>query len=448
MTKNIYCEALGCPKNDVDISHIQGTLLKLHHNIVSQPEMADTIIINTCSFIEAASKESIQRILELSEYKQTGHCQKLIVAGCLVERYSTDIQSALPEVDFFLGTGGLDHIQSAIEIDNQDDKLFTPSPKKAHTFRHQAPRLFPKDQKTAYIRIAEGCSLHCTYCIIPKLRGPYQSVPIEYILNDFNHCLNADIKEIILVAQDTASYGKDLQHSNMTLSRLLIQLAEKIESLNCKTRIRILYMNPQHIDDTLIQTIKRYTSICPYVDMPIQHACDDILKTMNRPYTKTDLYRLIEKMRSNIPNIALRTSLLVGFPGEKENQFQELIDFVQDIQFDHLGVFDYSDSDDLASHHIKDHVDDMEKEARHHELMTCQADISYQRQQRYVGQVLDVLTEELSDDDPPLREGRTVFQAPEIDGLTLIAGHKVEQGKIYPVRITQAMHYDLLGEIM
>jgi ribosomal protein S12 methylthiotransferase len=442
--KKIYFETIGCPKNEVDTSYMQGMLSK-QHTIVEHPDNSNVIIINTCSFIEAASQESIERILELSEYKQSGTCQKLIVIGCLVERYAPDIKQALPEVDFFLGTGALDRLQAVVADDQTQSCILTPPPKQSHYFRNHAPRWLPPKSKTAYIQIAEGCSYHCTYCIIPKLRGPYHSISEQRILEEFNLCLNAGMKEIVLVAQDTAAYGTDSSEHG-TLAALLTQMAEKVESLGSEIWIRTLYMNPQNIDEHLIQTINRFQCICPYIDMPIQHVTNEILEKMNRPYKKNDLLRLIEKMRSENPDITLRTSLLVGFPGEKEKDFQELMDFIKEIQFDHLGVFDYSDSEDLASHHLEDHVDENEKEARRHELMTCQAEISYKRYQRFIGKQLDVLTEGLSEDDPPLPEGRTVFQAPEIDGITMVSGKNIETGKIYPVKIIQAFHYDLLGE--
>jgi len=442
----VYFETLGCPKNEVDTSYMQG-IINENQVIVDHPDSASVIIINTCSFIETASQESIERVLELSEYKQMGSCQKLIVIGCLVERFAPDIQNALPEVDIFLGTGALDQVQKVIQTNQSLPYILTPSPKQSHTFRQHAPRWLSQGTKTAYIQIAEGCSFHCTYCIIPKLRGPYRSIPEKRILDELNLCLKAGIKEIILVAQDTAAYGTDSANCG-TLSQLLTQMADIIESSDHEAWLRTLYMNPQHIDEQLIQTINSFQCICPYIDMPIQHVNDDILKAMNRPYKKKDLLRLIEKMRSENSDIALRTSLLVGFPGEQDTHFQELMQFIQEVKFDHLGVFDYSDADDLLSHQLQGHVDEIEKEERRHALMTCQAEISYQRQQRYIGKTLDVLTEALSDDDPPLREGRTVFQAPEIDGITLVTGDNIESGRIYPVKITQAFHYDLLGELL
>jgi ribosomal protein S12 methylthiotransferase len=444
--QTIYFETLGCPKNEVDTSYMQG-LLNLNHTIVMHPETASVIIVNTCSFIEAASQESIERILALSAYKKTGQCNILIVVGCLVERYASDIQKELHEVDFFLGTGALEQVQSVIEQHQTTPALLTPPPEQSQIFRMHAPRWLSPDTKTSYIRIAEGCSYHCTYCIIPKLRGPYHSISEKRIIDELTLCLEADMKEIILVAQDTGAYGMDSSGCG-TLTSLLTKIAETIATSGSETWIRILYMNPQNIDNQLIQTISDFQCICPYIDMPVQHANDEILKRMNRPYKKYDLYRLIEKMRSKNPDIVLRTSLLVGFPGEKDNHFQELMDFIQEIQFDHLGVFDYSDGDDLASHKLQDHVEEIEKEDRRHALMTCQADISYQRQQRFVGRKMSVLTENLSDDEPPLWEGRTVFQAPEIDGITLVSGENIESGKIYPVKITQALHYDLLGEAL
>ena len=441
----IYFETLGCPKNEVDTAYMEGMLSQEGFQCIDNPLSAEIIIVNTCGFIESASQESIERILDLSEHKQIGNCKKFIVCGCLVERYFPDIQKELSEVDIFLGTGAFGHIQQAIQ--NNDPKSYVIPTEHAHTFRIQSLRIIHPQTKTAYLRIAEGCSDHCTYCIIPKLRGPYQSIPEDRIYDEFAQYLQADIKEIILVAQDTAAYGKDLS-DNISLSDILTNLSKIIDKQQAKTRIRILYMNPQNIDDRLIHTIQSIKTICAYIDMPVQHASDAILKKMGRPYTKADLCDLIKKIRSNIPNVVLRTSLLVGFPGEKNTHFQELMDFIHDNPFDHLGVFDYSDSHDLSSHHLPDHVSALEKEDRKHAIMTAQAEISYHRQQRYVGQTFDVLAEELSEDTPPLREGRTYFQAPEIDGITLIKGQPRKSGEFYPVRITEAMHYDLIGEIV
>ncbi|MBF0451982.1 MAG: 30S ribosomal protein S12 methylthiotransferase RimO [Candidatus Magnetomorum sp.] len=445
--KTVYIETLGCPKNEVDSEHIQGALQKKNYTCVSHPKAAEIIIINTCGFIEAAASESIERILELSEYKEQNTCQKLIVTGCLIERYASEIKKELPEVDIFLGTGAFHQIPDIIQQTNRSATVCTPKPENAFGWYETVPRSFKADTKTVYLRIAEGCSLHCTYCIIPKLRGPYRSRPFDNILKEFQFYLDADVKEIILVAQDTAAYGKDLSASH-NLSDLLTRMSEKIEQKKAATRIRILYVNPQHIDDHLIDTFKTFQAICPYIDMPIQHANDQILKQMGRPYRQDDLKRLIEKIRTTIPEIVLRTTLLVGFPGEKEYHYQDLMNFVHEIEFDHLGVFDYSDGDDLPSHHLKDHVLDEEKEDRRHRLMICQAEISYKRQQHCVGQVYEVLTEHLSEDDPPLREGRTYFQAPEIDGMTLISGKPVPSGEFHQVRITSAMHYDLIGEVL
>jgi len=444
--KSVYIETLGCPKNEVDSDHMVGFLQNNHFSCVHQPESAEIIIVNTCSFIEEASAESIERILSLSEYKQTGKCKKIIVTGCLVQRYASDIKKELTEVDAFLGTGAFDQIVEIARQVNTPSSIYTPCPEKTSAWFENIPRSFNSDTKTVYIRIAEGCSLHCTYCIIPKLRGPYRSRPFENIIKEFNFFLDAGAKEIVLVAQDTAAYGMDLS-SSVRLSDLVVKMGDIIEQREISTRIRVLYMNPQHIDDRLIDTFKTVKALCPYIDMPIQHSNDEILKHMGRPYTQQILRQLIKKIRTTIPEIVLRTTLLVGFPGEKELHFQELLNFICDIQFDHLGVFDYSDEDDLPSHRLKEHVSDEEKEDRRHRLMIAQAEISYDRQQRFIGKEYQVLTENLSDDDPPLREGRTYFQAPEIDGLTLISGKPVSSGIFCQVRIVSAMHYDLIGEV-
>jgi ribosomal protein S12 methylthiotransferase len=445
--KTVYIETLGCPKNEVDSEHMQGLLQNNQFICVSQPELAEIIVINTCSFIEAAASESIERILALSEYKQTDKCKKLIVTGCLVQRYASDIKKEFPEVDVFLGTGAFNKILHVVHQTETPACIYTPDPKQSSNWFENVPRMIKPDAKTVYIRIAEGCSLHCTYCIIPELRGPYQSRPFHNIIKEFKQYLDAGAKEIVLVAQDTAAYGLDLS-THYRLSDVLIKMGEIIEQQHLSTRIRVLYVNPQHIDDRLINTFRTVKSLCPYIDLPIQHAHDDILKYMGRPYTQEYLKQLIKKIRTQIPDIVLRTTILVGFPGEKESHFNELFNFISDIQFDHLGVFDYSDEDDLSSHNLKEHVSDEEKEDRRHQLMTCQAEISYNRQQRFVGHVYKILTEHLSEDNPPLREGRTYFQSPDIDGITLIKGQPVASGEFRQVRITSAMHYDLIGEVL
>jgi len=446
--KNIYFDTVGCPKNEVDTLTMKNSIDERNFNFLNEPESAQVIVINTCSFIEEAASESIDRILELSEYKKKGSCKKLIVTGCLVERYSKDIKKELPEVDIFIGTGAFDKIYDAIKDESNNCLIHTPPNKKnLIQWYNNFSRNTSQITKTVYLRIAEGCSLHCTYCIIPELRGPYRSRPGEHILKEFQFYLDEGVKEIVLVAQDTAAYGLDLSPS-YKLYKLLGQMAEIIEQKNISARIRVLYFNPQHIDNNLISVFNEYNVICSYIDLPIQHANDEILKRMGRPYRQDDLRRCIENMRSKIPDLVIRTTLLVGFPGENASHFQELLDFIHDIQFDHLGVFDYSDGDDLPSHNLSDHVSDIEKEERRHSIMTCQAEISYKRQQRFVGQVYEVLTEKESNDDPPLREGRTYFQAPEIDGITLLSGPPVPAGDFRKVRITSAMHYDLIGEVL
>lgn len=435
----LHLISLGCAKNLVDSETMMGRLMQAGWTGTQDPEKAEIIIINTCSFIESAANESIDTVLKLARYKQTGVCRRLIVTGCLPERFREDIVHALPEVDCFLGTGAFYEIEKAAEGSFDPCECFLPDPDLIPLHKQEFARAisFPH---MAYLKIAEGCSRHCTYCIIPKLRGKQRSRHLEDVVAEARFLISSGLKELILVAQDTTFYGKDL-YPSVSLNRLL----EEISELSDNVWIRILYGHPESIDEAFIRTVAEHQNICSYFDIPIQHVRDSILKKMGRNYTSDDLRRLYDKIRSFDSDAALRTTVIVGFPGETDKDFEELLAFVKDVRFDHLGVFIYSDSNDLPSHRLPGHIAESVTKDRHDQLMSCQLKISLENNRKHIGRVYDVLVEETSEENVFI--GRTFFQAPEVDGITYIHSDKLQIGSFVNVMIADAYEYDLAGEI-
>ncbi len=434
----LHLVSLGCAKNLIDSEVMLGRLVNAGWVITDDPAEAEIIIVNTCSFIEPAVNESIDTILELAKFKETGICRHLVVTGCLPERFREKIVHALPEVDIFLGTGAFDRIVHAVNGSSDFSKCLLPDPNLLTMQAKEAHRVRSLSH-IAYIKIAEGCSRHCAYCIIPRLRGKYRSRNHEDIIAEARSLVLSGVKELILVAQDTTSYGKDLNMS-VDLSGLL----ESISDISEDVWIRLMYGHPESIDESIVKTIATYDNICTYFDIPVQHVSNSVLKRMRRKYTRDDLYRLFEKIRETAPDCALRTTAIVGFPGETDKDFQQLFDFAEDICFDHLGVFLYSDSEDLQSHRLSHHVPKNTAKERHDRLMSRQADISLKNNQKYIGRVLKVLVEEKSEDN--LFVGRTYFQAPEVDGITYINSNQLQPGRFAGIKITDAFEYDLAGK--
>ena len=434
----LHLVSLGCAKNLIDSEVMLGRLVNAGWVITDDPAEAEIIIVNTCSFIEPAVNESIDTILELAKFKETGICRHLVVTGCLPERFREEIVHALPEVDIFLGTGAFDRIVHAVNGSSDFSKCLFPDPNLLTMQAKEAHRVRSLSH-IAYIKIAEGCSRHCAYCIIPRLRGKYRSRNHEDIIAEARSLVLSGVKELILVAQDTTSYGKDLNMS-VDLSGLL----ESISDISEDVWIRLMYGHPESIDESIIKTIATYDNICTYFDIPVQHVSNSVLKRMRRKYTRDDLYRLFEKIRETAPDCALRTTAIVGFPGETDKDFQQLFDFAEDICFDHLGVFLYSDSEDLQSHRLSHHVPKNTAKERHDRLMSRQSDISLKNNQKYIGRVLKVLVEEKSENN--LFVGRTYFQAPEVDGITYINSNQLQPGRFAGIKITDAFEYDLAGK--
>ena len=431
---NILFISLGCDKNLVDSEVMLGLLDKKGYQIVDSEEDADIIVVNTCCFIHDAKEESIQTILEMAEYKKEGKLKALIVTGCLAQRYQQEIIDEIPEVDAVLGTTSYDHIVEAVEealagnghvVLEDVDAL--PDVKEK--------RLVTTGGHYAYMKIAEGCDKHCTYCIIPKLRGK--------LLAEAKDLADQGVKELILVAQETTVYGKDL-YGEKSLHKLLRELC-KISGIQW---IRILYCYPEEIYDELIQTIKEEKKVCHYLDLPIQHASDAVLKRMGRRTSKAQLVEIIEKLRKEIPDISLRTTLITGFPGETQEQHEELKDFVDEMEFDRLGVFTYSPEEDTPAATMTEQIPEEVKEDRQAELMELQQEIAFDLAEDMVGrEVLVMIEGKVADENAYV--GRTYKDAPNVDGLIFInTDEELMSGDFARVRVTGALEYDLIGELI
>ncbi len=439
----IFLETLGCSRNQVDSEIMLGKLVAKGHSLTHDPAAAEVIIVNTCGFISTASDEAVDVILEMAEYKKTGACKRLIATGCLAERYKDDpdLTATLPEVDAFLGTAACEHIVDVVE--NREVNILTlfPDPNK-RAFQDISEERELLSDHFAYVKVSEGCNRKCTYCIIPKLRGLQRSRPVEDIVKESENLVARGIKEIILTAENTTDYGRDLRDKT-GFEQVLSNLAKALDDKN--VWIRFLYTHPETLTESVIHAVKDHKNIASYYDVPIQHASSRILKKMGRPYTTEDLYTLFETIRRIDPDAALRTTLIVGFPGETEKDFKILMKFIKDIRFDHLGVFTYSDSKDLKSHVLKDHIRPDIAEIRHDKIMEAQAKISEAINEHHVGKIFDVLVEE--NPEPGVYIGRTLFQAPEVDGVTFIYADGLETGTFVKVKITDAFEYDIAGEL-
>ncbi len=437
---NVLFVSLGCDKNLVDSEVMLGLLRDKGYSLTNEEAEADIIVINTCCFIHDAKEESIQTILEMAEYKKQGKLQVLLVTGCLAQRYQTEILNEIPEVDVVLGTTATDKIVEAIE-----EAL---AGKKAERYADLQALPLPETNRVnttggyySYLKIAEGCDKHCTYCIIPSLRGNFRSVPMERLLKEAQFLAEGGVKELTLIAQETTVYGVDLYGKKM-LPELLDKLCE-IEGIEW---IRLLYCYPEEITDELIATMKRQPKICHYLDMPIQHAADTVLKRMGRRTTHKELTELITKLRREIPDIALRTSLITGFPQETEEEHQELLEFVKEAGFERLGVFTYSKEENTAAARMKGQITKKVKVKRQKELMKLQQQISKQRGEEKVGRTIRVMIEgKLPEDD--IFIGRSYMDAPNVDGFVFVhSKDSYLSGEFVDVKITQAKEYDLVGE--
>ena len=439
---NILFISLGCDKNLVDSEVMLGLLDAKGYQMVDDETLADVIVINTCCFIHDAKEESIQTILEMAQYKTEGRLKALIVTGCLAQRYQKEILEEIPEVDAVLGTTSYDRIVETVEEALAGNGHLELADVDALPLV-DVKRLVTTGGHYAYLKIAEGCDKHCTYCIIPKIRGNYRSIPMERLLKEAEELAEQGVKELILVAQETTLYGKDL-YGEKSLSKLLRELCK----INGIRWIRLLYCYPEEIDDALIQVMKEEKKICHYLDLPIQHANDTILKRMGRRTSKQQLEKIVKKLRQEIPDIALRTTLITGFPGETQEQHEELMEFVDEMEFDRLGVFTYSPEEDTPAAEMSDQISEEVKEERQAELMELQQDIVFDQAEDMIGQEVLVMIEgKVADENAYV--GRTYKDAPNVDGLIFInTDEELMSGDFAKVKVTGALEYDLIGELM
>ncbi|MCY9563917.1 30S ribosomal protein S12 methylthiotransferase RimO [Paenibacillus larvae] len=441
MSEKVKVVTLGCEKNLVDSEIMGGLINERGFSLVDQAEEATVIIVNTCGFIDAAKEESINTILDMAELKQTAHLKALIVSGCLTQRYKEELMKELPEIDGIVGTGDFHKINDIIDQAlNGKKPILVGNP----VFNYEAalPRRITTPRYTAYVKIAEGCDNNCTFCSIPIMRGKFRSRSMESILAEVRQLSEQGVKEISLIAQDSTNYGIDLYDSYV-----LPELLNKVSAIEGIEWVRLHYAYPGFFTDELIETIATNPKICKYIDLPLQHSEDSVLKRMRRPGRQKDARELIRKIRSRIPDAALRTSIIVGFPGETEEDFQSLVDFVKKINFDRLGVFTYSREQDTPASRLPDQIPDDVKEYRANVLMEVQRQISHERNGKRIGMEIPVLIERY-DGRNDVFIGRSQFDAPEIDGEVFVSAKRLEIGRIARVRITHSFEFDLSGEVV
>ncbi len=439
MQEKVNVVTLGCEKNLVDSEIMSGLVHARGYSLVDKPEDATVVIVNTCGFIDAAKEESVNTILNLAELKETAKLKALIVSGCLTQRYKQELMDEMPEIDGIVGTGDFHRINDIIDEALGGKKpIYVGNP--VFNYEEKLPRLLSTPRHTAYVKIAEGCDNACTFCSIPIMRGKFRSRSIESIVAEAEQLAAQGVKEISLIAQDSTNYGTDLYEGFK-----LPELMNRVSEVPGVEWVRLHYAYPGFFTDELIETIATNPKICKYIDMPLQHSEDAILKRMRRPGRQRDARELIARIRARIPDVALRTSMIVGFPGETEEEFERLCEFVREMKFDRLGVFAYSQEEDTPANRLPGQLSDETKQHRAHTLMEIQRQVAQDNSAKYVGRTLDVLVERY-DGRSDVYVGRSQFDAPEVDGEVYISGIRADIGDIRKVRITHAYEYDLSGE--
>jgi len=439
--KTVHLVSLGCPKNLVDSEVMLALLEQEGITVVESPEQADLLLVNTCGFIQSAVEEAIAEILALTEVKKNNPNAMLVVTGCLVQRYGNDLKTELPEVDLFIGTEGFQNIYKIITSQLPDRQSLIALETPHFIMDHDTPRTISTPSHRAYLKISEGCSNRCTYCMIPGIRGPLRSRKIDDIVSEAQKLEEDGVRELTLIGQDVTAYGVDFNNSAITLPALL----ENILTHTSIDWIRMLYLYPDKVNDSLLALMASEKRLLNYLDIPFQHVSDRILKRMGRPSRRADLYTLIDQIRTRIPDVALRTTFMVGFPGETEEDVSMLADFIQTFKLDHVGLFTYSNEDGCAASHFPDQIPEDIKQERYRVLMELQAEIALEKNMELVGKTLPVLVEGVSRETDLLLEGRTERQAPEIDGCVYINEGTCKAGEIVNVTISEAHPYDLVG---
>ncbi len=449
--KSIYFTSLGCSKNLVDSQVMLGHLKLDGFTIAQEPQDAEVIIVNTCSFVEAAKVESIETVLELSTYKEDGKCQALVMSGCMAQRYAGELEQEMPEIDMFIGTGEYHKIVpllKAMEDGKLEKKSFVEIPRFIHT--EFDPRLNTSPFYMAWLKISEGCNRNCTFCIIPTLRGKLRSRTVESLVKETEQLVATGVRELNLISQDFSDYGVDLEGGGKSGGKnpMIYELLSRLEKVEGIDWVRVFYFYPDDLTEDVMDLMARSKKITKYLDMPVQHFADDVLKRMNRRVSGEIIHEKIRLLREKIPGIVLRTSIIVGFPGETEADFQVLLEGIKKAKFNHLGVFKYSDEDGTPAVRLKKKVSQDVIDARFEQLYEAQREIARELNQAYLGRVIDVLVEGQHEETELLLQGRHAGQAPDIDGKVIINDGLAKAGDIVRVEITDVLDYDLVGRIV
>lgn len=446
--KKVFFVSLGCPKNLVDSEIMLGNLVKSNYVVTDKQEDADTIIVNTCSFIEESKKESIDTILEMSKLKKTGSLKKLVVAGCLTQRYKGDLVEGLPEADVFVGSGEFQKINEILEETDRDKTKKTFFNLPTYLQEDATPRLNSQPFYRAYLKISEGCMKRCAFCAIPLIRGNLQSRTLASVVKEAHHLVSTGVREIIVISHDFTDYGWDLRMKDRSSTESPTELLRALSRVPGLDWVRLLYLYPDGITEEMIALMKANKNLVRYFDMPLQHINNEMLKRMNRKMTREEVVRVLSMIRRELPDAVIRTQFIVGFPGETEEQFEELYEFIKEQKFDRVGCFMYSQEEQTAAGSMVDQIDEAAKIRRHNKLMALQQKISREKHKQMIGRKVSVLIEGLSEETDLLLKGRTSQQAPDIDGIIYINEGTANVGDIVDVEITDSMDYDLVGRLI
>ncbi len=447
-TKKVHFISLGCPKNLVDSEIMAGTLMKDGYEVVADAENADTVVVNTCGFIEDSKKESIQRILDMTALKEKGQIKKVVVAGCLTQRYKDDLVEGLPEADLFIGSGEFQNISKILKKHEQGETKKTFFNLPTYLQEETTPRVNSQPKHRAYLKISEGCMKRCAFCAIPLIRGNLQSRTIQNVVNEAKILAAGGVKELIIISHDFTDYGWDLRRKNPEAKESPVELLRALAEVDGIKWIRMLYLYPDGITQELIDLMKSNNKFVKYFDMPLQHINSEVLKKMNRKMTREEIVEALDRIRTHIPDAVIRTQFIVGFPGETNEQFEELLQFVSEQQFDRVGSFQYSPEENTPGGKMTDQIEQSVKQFRFDALMSVQQNISAKKHQAFIGKTVEVLVEGYSEETELLLQGRTSQQAPEIDGVVLINDGQAKIGEFVKVKVTESMEYDLIGEIV
>jgi ribosomal protein S12 methylthiotransferase len=446
--QKVHFISLGCPKNLVDSEIMAGTLMKDGYEVVGDAQGADTVIVNTCGFIEDSKKESIQRILEMAELKEKGSLKRVVVAGCLTQRYKNDLVEGLPEADLFVGSGEFQNIAKILKNHDKGDAKKTFFNLPTYLQEESTPRVNSQPRHRAYLKISEGCLKRCAFCAIPLIRGNLQSRTLQNVVNEARLLAAGGVKELIIISHDFTDYGWDLRRKNKEATESPVELLRALTTVDGIEWIRLLYLYPDGITPEMIELIKSNKKLVKYFDMPLQHISNQVLKAMNRKMTAEEIKEVLSNIRREIPEAVIRTQFIVGFPGETEEQFEELLTFIAEQKFDRVGCFKYSPEENTPGGKMADQIDEETKQRRFEAVMEVQQNISREKHRAFIGQTVEVLVEGLSEETELLLQGRTSQQAPDIDGVVLINDGQANVGDMVKVKITESMEYDLIGEIV